>query len=40
MNKPALVNLCATFGLKRTGNKPELSKRLRDFSRERALWEQ
>jgi len=40
MNKPALANLCTTFGLKHTGNKPDLSSRLRDFSRQKALWEQ
>jgi hypothetical protein len=40
MGKPALIRLCATFGLKRNGNKPDLSNRLRDFSRQRAMWEQ
>ena len=39
MNKLALINLCTTFGLKRTGNKPDLSSRLRDFSHQRASWE-
>jgi len=40
MSKPALANLCTTFGLKRTGNKRDLSNRLWDFSHQRALWEQ
>ena len=39
MKKPALVDLCVTFGLKHNGNKPDLSNRLRDFSCQRALWE-
>ena len=40
MNKPALANLCTTFGLKCTGNKLDLLNRLRDYSCQRDLWGQ
>jgi hypothetical protein len=40
MKKPALANLCTTFGLKCTGNKSDLSNRLQDFSHQRDLWGQ
>jgi len=39
MNKDGLVNLCHIFSLKRSGNKPALSKHLCEFSSNRELWE-
>ena len=39
MNKAGLSNLCYIFGLKRSGNKPALVERLRDFSSNKDLWE-